>query len=244
MSHKTSVCMAVYNGEIFLRQQLESIYLQSTKIDELIIVDDCSKDNSEQIINQFKDKLPIKYYKNKNNVGVVKAFEKALKYSTGEIIILCDQDDIWEIEKVDVIKENLKSKGDLCISNFRVIDSSSAFSGAESNFTSTNFSIASTFYKNSFIGCCIAFERKLLDYVLPFPNRIPMHDSWIGINALWFCKVILIEKPLIQYRRHDKNVTGNGGRLIKKISDRFFLFVSFLFNICSGYKFKCKKSKC
>ena len=99
---KISVCMASYNGSKYIKNQIQSILIQLNNKDQLIIVDDCSIDNTLQIIKNFKDSR-IKLIKNNRNVGVVATFQKAMKFAKGDIIFLSDQDDEWLDNKVTFI---------------------------------------------------------------------------------------------------------------------------------------------
>jgi glycosyltransferase involved in cell wall biosynthesis len=118
--HKISVCMATRNGEKYIKQQLSSILKQLSKNDEVIISDDSSTDNTIDIIKSFEDKR-IKIYANNKFYSPVYNFENALLRSTGDIIFLSDQDDIWEDKKIRVMYELLK-RYDLVVSDCTIID--------------------------------------------------------------------------------------------------------------------------
>lgn len=108
---KTSVVIATYNGEKFIKKQLESILNQTEKVDEVIIQDDCSNDATVSICRDFlKDNnLNWEVIQNDSNKGFKNNFISALKKATGEIIFLCDQDDIWKENKVEAMKEYMKN---------------------------------------------------------------------------------------------------------------------------------------
>ena len=105
--------MCIYNGEKYLKEQLDSIINQTYTNIELIIVDDCSFDKSREIVKEYKKKYDfIKLFENDSNLGLVKNFEKSISLCTGEYIALSDQDDIWEYSKLEKLiniieKENL-----------------------------------------------------------------------------------------------------------------------------------------
>ena len=103
-----SVCIATYNGEKYLRQQIESILPQLSKEDEIVISDDCSTDRTVEILKVFKDER-IKIFVNESNLGVVENFENAIKQSIGEYVFLSDQDDVWKPNKVETIKQLLQT---------------------------------------------------------------------------------------------------------------------------------------
>lgn len=204
---KISVCMATYNGERFLKKQLESIINQTLKVDEIIISDDGSTDNTLRIIENIQSPI-IKVVRGPRQ-GVIKNFENSLKISKGDYIFLADQDDIWTLDKVEKTIELLKDN-DLVIHNASIIDQNEKIIFDSSFFEIRNSKkgLLKNLYKNSYIGCCMAFNRKILNKVLPFPNDIPMHDSWIGLVAELYGKVYFNKEVLFYYRRHEMNVTG------------------------------------
>ena len=104
---KISVALCTYNGETFIDQQINSILNQTLKVDEIVVCDDISKDNTIKIIQEYSLKFPdiFKIYINESNIGSVKNFEKAISLCTGEIIFLSDQDDVWELNKVFIFKD-------------------------------------------------------------------------------------------------------------------------------------------
>lgn len=216
-----SVCMAVYNGELYIKEQLDSIFNQTLIPDELIIVDDCSSDNTKLIINGYFNKgIRIEVHENKNNIGVIKSFEKAIGKTNGDYVFLCDQDDIWSNRKVELMVDKLSHNKGLCISNYSIIDSLSNSSNINVIFDEKDFSILKTIVKNKFIGCSIGFHKNVKEKILPFPQHIPMHDSWIGIIALYYFNVSVLQENTLYYRRHSNNVTGKKQMLIKKLLDR------------------------
>ena len=98
-----SVAMTTYNGERYIKEQLESIINQTRKVDEIIIFDDCSKDKTVQIIREAIKETEIKIFLtvNEKNVGYIENFRRAIEKSTGDYIFLCDQDDVWMNDKVE-----------------------------------------------------------------------------------------------------------------------------------------------
>jgi glycosyltransferase involved in cell wall biosynthesis len=207
MTRSISVCIPTYNGDLFIEEQLLSILCQLGIDDEIIISDDHSTDSTLQKIAGLKDPR-IKIFTNNGKPGTVYNMENALKQAKGELIFLADQDDIWYPEKIAVMSALLE-KYDLVLSDATVIDQNKSL--IHSSFFIVNRSGRGLFrnwYRNSFIGCCMAFNRKLLNYVLPFPSGLAMHDSWIGLNAALVGKYYFLPQPLIYYRRHGKNATA------------------------------------
>ena len=102
---KISVAFIVYNGSQYLRTQLDSILAQTHKVDEIIVCDDASSDNTKEILEEYKNEHPnlFSLHYNKKNLGPTKNIEKAIQACTGDIIFLADQDDYWETTKVEAI---------------------------------------------------------------------------------------------------------------------------------------------
>ncbi len=214
--------MATYNGEQYLRPQLDSILKQLSEEDELIISDDGSTDGTLDIIESYRDRrIKLLHSTHKN---LIFNFENALEQASGEVIFLSDQDDIWFDEKVGKYKEYLK-------------ENSLVFSNA-AMFHGDDFDDFELFYKDSkkktgilnnlikvkFLGATLAFKKEVLNRALPFPKNIPMHDIWIGLVAETMGTAHYIDQPLIYYRRHENAVSTTGARsdnsLFKKLKIR------------------------
>lgn len=198
-----SVCMATYNGESFIKEQINSILPQLDSNDELLISDDGSTDQTISLINSYKDDR-IKII-NGPQKGLIKNFESAIKKSRGEIIFLADQDDVWMPDKVNKMSSHLKNY-DLVVSDCRVTDNN-LNQIHESFFVlrGSRSGLTKNLIKNSYLGCCIAFRRNLLKKALPFPENIPMHDWWLGLVAEAYYNSCFIKEPLLLYRRHGNN---------------------------------------
>lgn len=232
---KISVCLATYNGEAFLEEQLCSIISQLGTEDEIIISDDFSTDSTASIIHSFND-TRIKYILNQTKThSPVSNFQNALEYATGDIIFLSDQDDIWLPSKVEKCIKALDS-ADLVLHDAIVVDkflvcvSKSLFS-----LRHVKRGYIANLYKNSYIGCCMAFKKNVINYVLPFPKRTPMHDVWIGLNAELLGKVSFISEPLIMYRRHGNNASNTVGKsnmsIYYQFNYRLILLINTLMNL-------------
>ena len=202
-----SVCIASYNGCKYMKEQLISILSQLSCDDEIIVSDDGSCDGTLDIVSNMEDSR-IKEVLNIEKHGVVPNFENAIKYASGDYIFLCDQDDLWVENKVKTCVEALQSV-DLVVHNSLLMDGVGNVSDID--FFSLRKSTAGywkNLYKNSFIGCCMAFRREILDYVLPFPEHILWHDMWIGLMVEKKGKTMFIEDKLLYYRRHDNNASA------------------------------------
>ena len=123
---KVSLVMAVYNGEKYLIEQLDSIRKQTYPIDEVILIDDVSTDNSYELIHQYIDGYKLinwKLIKNENNLGYRKNFKKGLEIVDGDIIFLSDQDDRWHLNKIEVMVEKMSQSNILSLaSSFNFMD--------------------------------------------------------------------------------------------------------------------------
>jgi glycosyltransferase involved in cell wall biosynthesis len=204
---------------------------QLSALDEIIISDDSSTDTTIEIIKSLQD-ARIKLFENNNFKSPIFNLENALKHASGDFIFLADQDDIWEPEKVKVTLEKL-IKSDLVVSDCSLIDASENLVNAsfyELNKTKSGY--LNNLIKNGFLGCCMAFNSKIKESVLPFPKKIAMHDIWIGLTASLVGKVDFIEDKLIRYRRHGDNFSFTSAKskfsLTYKLTYRFyFLFHTF-----------------
>lgn len=239
---KKSVCIATFNGEKYIEQQILSIIKQLSDDDELIISDDSSSDNTLQIVKSIRFKN-IKIYEANTFKSPILNFENALKNATGDIIVLSDQDDIWEDNKIEVMLEYLK-KYDLVISDAIIInDNSEVINPSFYELRKSGPGLFKNFYKNTYLGCCMAFNRKILDKALPFPPDIPMHDIWLGLVAEIYGNVCFCNEKLIRYRRHSGNASTTGFKSTNSIMDIFLLRKNLFVALFKRYYFVNKYYK-
>jgi len=203
---RVSICLATYNGANCIEEQIQSVICQLNEFDEVVVSDDRSTDNTLEIIKSFQDSR-IKIYTNRFSSGPVGNFQNAMSHVSGDIIFLCDQDDIWKENKIDRHLEMHKDH-DLVISNAIVIDENhnvlfSSFFEARGS----KQGLFTNLLKNSYIGCCMSFNKTVLDASLPFPPGIHMHDWWIGLVAELKGKIYFIKEPLMFYIRHNSNAS-------------------------------------
>lgn len=205
-----SVCIATYNGEKYIKEQLLSILGQLSTDDEVVVSDDGSKDSTVSVISSLGDKR-IKVFRNERGAhGVVPNFENALRQAKGDIIFLSDQDDIWREDKVEICLRQLKDY-DLVVHNLQLIDSDGNVRRA-ADFDYFRYRNSSSGYwhnlkKNGYMGSCMAFRRSVLERSLPFPKHILWHDMWIGLIASKHGKTKFIDDKLLLYRRHGDNAS-------------------------------------
>ncbi len=207
---RISVCMATYNGQKFLRMQIESILSQLEETDELIISDDNSTDQTVDILREYTDKI-VKLHVSSGPRGINGNFNNALSLAQGDYVFLADQDDIWHPEKVRTVAALLHDHI-LVLSDCEVIDESEhTISRSLFNLRGIGYTgFRRNLHKNSFTGCAMAFQRDLLKTALPIPQDIPMYDWWLGLLASRLGKVAVVNKPLVKYRLHQRNASPTG----------------------------------
>lgn len=219
-SPNISVCIATYNGEAFIREQLISILSQLGALDEVVISDDHSEDNTLDLIRKIGDDR-IKIIENQRDRGYVSNFENSLSYAKGDIIFLSDQDDVWRLDKLRICVRHLQ-KYDFIVSDAVVINGNGEeMSNSFYSLRHPYKSYWGNIWKFGYLGCCMAFNRRVLEKALPFPKNHKMctHDNWLFLVAYTFYSVGILNEKLIYYRRHGNNVSTGG---IKKTTTLFF----------------------
>lgn len=228
-----SVCMATFNGEEFIIQQIQSILNQLDITDELIISDDGSTDKSISLIESLNDKR-IKIFPDNNFKSPIYNFENALKHAVGDYIFMSDQDDLWIENKVKIMVEQMELGYDLVISDCELVDQNLIkWNPSYFHFNKSGPGIIKNIIKNSYMGCCMAMSKRLLDTCLPFPRNLPMHDSYIGLVGELKFKVKFINVPLLLHRKHLNNSsstsTGKSNySLIQKVMFRIYLILALI----------------
>jgi glycosyltransferase involved in cell wall biosynthesis len=209
---RISACMAAYNGGPFVKAQMQSILTQLGPNDELVVVDDCSKDDTVERIEQVGD-ARVKLLRHERNAGVVATFEDALRCATGEVLFLCDDDDLWAPTKVQRFMEVFASRPDVEIvsSRVRIIDENDR--PLPHSRINRQGRFLPGFWRNLIVnhyqGSAMAIRASLLVRVLPLPARGSfLHDVWIGTRSeLLGGKTYFIDEDLLYYRRHSSNAS-------------------------------------
>lgn len=221
---RISVAMCTYNGATYLWQQLDSINRQTCVPDELIICDDCSNDKTVEIIESFirEASFSVKLFVNTENLGSTKNFEKAIKLCSGSIILLADQDDIWELNKVNTIKSIFCTQPQVGVvfSDAEIIDDASDrmnytlwdylhFNKNEQNLflLDAEAIISLLTRKNVVTGATMSFRSSFRESFLPIPE-LWIHDAWITILLANYTKIQLIDQKLVMYRQHCQQQIG------------------------------------
>jgi len=214
------ILMATYNGEKYLREQIESILNQTYKNIRLIISDDCSTDESRKIIEEYekKDERVISYFQ-EQNLGYVKNFEFLLTKVKNEVYMLSDQDDVWNDTKVEKTYNKLKQcDADLVFTDLEVVNekletmypSFNDFMKLSRKIKKYHKDYKMQYLYNCVTGCTLMSKKKFLDKILPIPtySKYAIHDTWIGVIVSIYGKVAYLDEKTIQYRQHGKNQVG------------------------------------
>ncbi len=205
-----TVVMATYNGELFLRKQLDSILSQTLRAKEIIIVDDCSTDSSITLLQEYASSDPsIKIISNETNIGYIRNFEKGMMLATGSFIALSDQDDIWVPEKLEKLYTNI---GDHLIiySNSELIDANGLSMHKKMSDIKNQIS-----YDNCLMytigawapGHTFLFKKELVNLCIPFPSLVT-HDFWLGFVGTCYSPIKYLPEILVLYRQHTFNAIG------------------------------------
>ncbi|MDR1734369.1 MAG: glycosyltransferase [Oscillospiraceae bacterium] len=210
-------------NEAWFKEQLDSILPQLADADELLVSDDSPPENrrAEQITAQYAAENPRIHYVTGPHQGTATAnVEHLLRLAKGEILVLSDQDDVWNPEKLEAIRKAFAENPEaLCVLH-----------DAAQTDTCLNVTVPSLFHargvklgiihnllKNGYQGSCMAVHRALLKTALPFPKGLPMHDQWLGLSAEIEGGSVLLPQVLLYYRRHPGAVTGRKTSLAQKL---------------------------
>lgn len=205
-----SIALCTYNGERFLREQLDSIIHQTYSRLELIAVDDCSSDSTLNILNEYAAKHSfIKVHKNEVNLGYIRNFEKALQLCSGDFIALSDQDDIWQLDKIEKLVN--------AIGDNLMIYHDSEFVDQHGHSLNKKMSDIMNLYRgnepeafiffNCISGHSVLMKKELRDEILPFPNAY-FHDWWMAYVACNLGSIDYLNEALVKYRQHETTDTN------------------------------------
>lgn len=227
MEEQIDVLLATYNGEKYIKQQIESILSQTYKNIRLIISDDCSTDNTINILKEYEEKdNRIKLYIQSKNLGVVKNIEFLLEKVENELYMLSDQDDVWLPEKIEKSMQTLKnSDADLVFGDLEVVDEElNTIYTSFGDFMLLNKKIQKyidtnriNYLYNCVTGCTILSKKKFIEKILPFPtmSKYLIHDYWLGLIISFNGKLAYMPEKYIKYRQHGNNEVG-----AKKVSHK------------------------
>lgn len=227
-----SVAMCTYNGEAFLKEQLESILAQTVSPTEFVVCDDCSTDRTLEILYSFREAcdFPVKIIVNTRNFGINKNFENAIAHCTGDIIALADQDDIWKPTKIEEIISAFQANPDCgyVFSNADLVDENGVFLGRDLwqsiRFTPKRYKKYTAGDQLEVMlrgghftyGMTMAFRSNFNHILMPIESRLftaCTHDIWISlILSAIGAYGVPIQKSLVMYRQHEKQIAGGGRR--------------------------------
>ncbi len=232
------ILLATYNGEKYLEEQLNSILSQTYSNFRLIISDDCSKDNTRAIIEEYaKNDSRIEYYFQEKNIGLVKNFEFLLTKVENEVYALSDQDDVWLPQKIEKSLEKMKQeKADLVFTDLEIVDKNlKTINKSFNDYMKLKKKINKchnyelVYLYNCVTGCTLLSKKKFLEKILPIPNESKhiCHDYWIALIVSMYGKIAYLDKSYIKYRQHGKNQVGIGKKSynMKSLDDIRNLFL-------------------
>ena len=217
--HEIAILMSCYNGEKYLRKQIDSILSQSYKDWDLYIRDDGSKDSTLQIIKEYSDNYEnIHLYIDKcGNVGPKQSFFLMLESIDANYYAYSDQDDVWLDNKLkigyDAISKHSLSKPIMFQSNVKLVDSelniiSDDFWKLAKLNPYFSFSFMNQAVNPSIIGMTMMFNKGCKPFIFPYDKEHFMHDSWTALQVLKNGDVISCKEPLVLYRQHANNYIG------------------------------------
>ena len=240
---KISVAMTTYNGEKYVTAQLYSVLNQSLKPDEVIICDDCSTDSTVSLINEFIEKNKLINFRlilNENNLGYIKNFRKAISLASGDIIFLCDQDDIWQEDKIKTMAELMENNRNIkaLASAYKLIDAegneikgdTEKFYNPKGNKPLTNVNYGKSLYYNMAQGCAEAVTKDIAKAYCESSADILPHDWALNLFAYEKGGLYFINRELLLYRLHGNNTTGisDKGDSVEERIPRLKSYASFM----------------
>lgn len=242
------ILLATYNGEKYLKEQLDSILNQTYTNFRLIISDDNSKDKTINILKEYEEKdKRIKVYTRNENLGAIKNFEFLLEKVQSNYYMLSDQDDVWYKNKIEECYNHIKKEdADLVFTDLEVVDKKlNTINKSFNNQMNLTRKIQKTkeyemlYLYNCVTGCTIIANKRMLNQILPFPknNKYILHDHWIGLITSLKGKISYINKPYIKYRQHEDNVVGieKTSYKMKSLDEIRKLFIDIKLNLFKTY---------
>ena len=217
---KIDILLATYNGEKFVKEQIESILNQTFENFNLIISDDASTDNTLNILEEYEKKdTRIKVFKKEKNEGLIANFEFLLKNVTSDYFMFSDQDDIWKKDKIEKSINKIKEENSgLVYTDLEIVDENlnviypSYWKYKKIYNKIIKYNNFEALYLNNFVtGCTILAKSKYIKDILPLPrnSKFVLHDYWTALIISAKDKISYVEEPTIQYRQHKDNRVGS-----------------------------------
>lgn len=216
---KIEVLVTTYNGEKYIREQLDSILNQTYSNIHIIISDDGSSDQTIEILKEYEKKEErITVYYQTSNLGCVRNFDFLLHKVTAPYYMLCDQDDIWLPEKIAASYQEMIDKNvDLVFGDLKVVDENlniiypSMFQYLKIDQMLKRYHDYRAIYMDNIVtGCTLLSKSKFLELIFPLPteSKYLIHDYWIALAVMINGTFSYLEKPYILYRQHGNNIVG------------------------------------
>ncbi|MBF0599913.1 glycosyltransferase [Atopobiaceae bacterium FL090493] len=230
MLSSASVAMAVYNGELFLPLQIESILKQLHPNDELVISYDESTDSTLSIIEGYASRDSRVRVVRNNAPGIIGNFNNAIAHCANDTIFISDQDDVWLEGKRDRVIDKLNESGaDLLIHNVVHIDGrGDVISRPLFELYGIGRGLIRNFARPRYSGCCMAFPRSSVRIVMPMPQTVDCYDHWIGMACEVFGHVVFLNDILLQHRLHGENATVSTRPLRTVVRQRWNLLLELI----------------
>lgn len=231
-----SIAMTTYNGEKYLREQLDSILRQSFTDWELVICDDCSKDSTRQILAEYAGKdNRIKIFENDKNLGFKKNFEKAISLCNGDYIALSDQDDIWLPQHLQILLNIIGNKSASFGNSLLVDANNKSLNRMLNEIDGFNWLPPENkilwhilFIHGPFQGAAALFKSSFVKRLLPIPEGCLYHDAWFASCACMEDGIAYTFEPILRYRQHGNNVTAESHKIKKSKIHRWKTFINAL----------------
>jgi glycosyltransferase involved in cell wall biosynthesis len=219
---KISIALCTYNGALFIEEQLQSLTHQTCLPDELVVCDDGSTDATLATVSAFAARAPFKvlYARNEQQLGITKNFERAIARCSGDVIFLCDQDDVWLPEKIQTLMQAFKLHDDvgLVFSDAVVTDAklnrfdytmwqTVEFTPKWQRQMNDGQGLSILVRRYVVTGATLAFRARLREQILPIPPGY-FHDAWVAAVSAMGSRIVAIKTPLILYRQHGANAIG------------------------------------
>lgn len=241
---RISVALGTHNGAAFLREQLESILRQSRPVDEIVLSDDASSDGTvelaEHLVAEHRSTAAgtdaavpsLVVHRNPVALGVTANFEQALSAASGDLVVLCDQDDVWHVDRVSRAADEFARRPqlDLVAAEARLVDDEGAPLGrslletlgvddAVRSRLASDAAFGELLKRNVLTGATMMVTRRLVELATPFPASW-VHDEWLAVVASVAGGIAVVPEPVIDYRQHGGNQIGvsrlgPGGKLAR-----------------------------
>lgn len=248
---RLSVTLCTYNGQRYLRQQLDSIAAQTRPPDELVAFDDASTDGTPETLRGFAAStvFPVRIVSNRARVGSTANFQNAIAAAAGDIIVLCDQDDVWRPDKLAHVEAAFAARPEArCVfSDAEVVDEhlrplgyrlwrSVGFDRGKQRRMASGAALDVLLQQNVVTGATMALRSELRELVLPIPTGW-VHDGWIALLAAAVGDCLPLSEPLVLYRQHaEQQIGGLRRTLLQQIAAARAMRGGFFDELAHGYQ--------